>query len=124
MKRFGLLSKVDVRLGSIFDNIIKSESFDVILANLPGRNKQAVDETSAAQWDTEFRTHKSLLSGARAHLRPNGIICMVKANYPDLQELVSLAETGGYNIYVMGKSTPVNGDPRIYYVLSLSLANE
>ncbi len=49
---------------------------------------------------------------------------MVKANYPDLLELVSLTETGVYKIAVMGQSTPADGAPRMYYVLSLSLANE
>ena len=124
VERLGLGNRIDVRLGSGFDSISKSESFDVILANLPGRNKRADDETSAAQWDTEFRAHRSLLVGAKTHLRSNGRIYMVKANYPDLLELVSLAEAGGYDVAVLAKSTPIDGDPRRYYVLSLSLVSE
>ena len=120
----GLSHRIDVRLGSGFDSISKSESFDVILANLPGRNKRADDETSAAQWDTEFRAHRALLEGAKTHLQPGGLIYMVKANYPDLLELVSLAEDGGYEVAVLAKSAPVEGDPRRYYVLSLSFVSE
>ena len=124
VERLGLRSRIDVRLGSGFDSVAESESFDVILANLPGRNKRADDETSAAQWDTEFRAHRALLAGAKSRLRPGGFIYMVKANYPDLLEFGSLAEADGYEVAVVDKSTPVDGDPRRYYVLSLSLANK
>ena len=120
VERLGLDSVVDVRAGDAFSSVASSESFDIILANLPGRNKAANDDTSAAQWDTDFRAHKALFAGARAHLRPGGTINMVKANYPDLLEMVTLAETSGYEVTVVGQSVPEEGDPRRYYVLSLS----
>ena len=120
VERLGLGNCVDVRSGSGFTSVSPSESFDIILANLPGRNKTAADDTSAAQWDTEFRAHKALFAGARAHLRPGGTIYMAKANYPDLLEMISLAEAGGYLVSVIGQSVPADDDPRKYYVLSIS----
>lgn len=118
--RLGLADRIEVRASNMFSSIAPSESFDIILANLPGRNKASVDDTSAAQWDTDFRAHRALFEGARTHLRPGGAIYMVKANYPDLLEMVSLAEVCGYDVAVIGRSFPLEDDPRRYYALALS----
>lgn len=120
VERLGLASRVDVRSGHVFSSIAPSESFDVILANLPGRNKTADDDTAAAQWDTGFRAHKALFAGARAHLRAGGSIYMVKANYPDLHELFGLAESARYDVAIVARSELADDDPRRYYVLSFS----
>jgi release factor glutamine methyltransferase len=122
VERLGFGNRVDIRTGHVFSPITPSESFDIILANLPGRNKAAYDDTSAAQWDTEFRAHRALFVGAKTHLRSGGTIYMVKANYPDLIEMVSLAETYGYEIAIIGQSVPLEGDPRKYYALALSIS--
>lgn len=119
VERLGLGNRIDVRAGHVFSSITQSETFDIILANLPGRNKAADDDTSAAQWDTEYRVHRALFAEARTHLRPGGIICMVQANYPDLLEMVALAETCGYDVAIIGQSR-LEGDFRKYYALSLS----
>jgi methylase of polypeptide subunit release factors len=121
VQRLGLERRVDVRAGHVFSSIFPHESFDIILANLPGRNKAASDDSSAAQWDTAFGAHKALFAGARAHLRPGGAIYMVKANYPDLLEMAGLAEDGGYEVTILGQSDPLQNDPRIYYALLLSI---
>lgn len=120
VERLGLADRIEVRTGDVFSSIAPSESFDIILANLPGRNKAAVDDTSAAQWDTDFRAHRALFEGARTHLRTGGTIYMVKANYPDLIEMVDLAETYGYEVTALGRSTPEEGNSRRYYALSLT----
>jgi 16S rRNA G1207 methylase RsmC len=120
--RVGFNGRIEVRRSHVFSSIAPSESFDIILANLPGRNKAAVDDTSAAQWDTDFQAHRALFEGAQAHLRPGGTIYMVKANYPDLLEMVNLAETCGFEVTVIARSTPEEGDLRRYYALSLSSA--
>jgi 16S rRNA G1207 methylase RsmC len=120
VERLALERRIEVRTSHVFSSIAPSESFDIILANLPGRNKAAVDDTSAAQWDTNFKAHRALFEGARTHLRPGGFIYMVKANYPDLLEMVNLAETYGFKTAVIGRSTPKEGEPRRYYALSLS----
>lgn len=121
VERLQLQGHVDVRAGHGFSSVDPTESFDIILANLPGRNKEAVDDTSAAQWDTEFRAHRALFAGALTHLRPGGTIYMVKANYPDIFEMISLAESYGYEVAIIGQSVPVTSDPRRYYALSLSI---
>jgi 16S rRNA G1207 methylase RsmC len=120
VERLGLTDRIEVRTGDVFSSIAPTESFDIILANLPGRNKAAVDDTSAAQWDTDFRAHRALFEGARTHLRAGGAIYMVKANYPDLLEMVILAETFGYKVTTLGQSAPKDGSPRRYYALSLT----
>lgn len=119
VERLGLGNCVNVRAGHVFSSITQSETFDIILANLPGRNKAALDDTSAAQWDTEYRAHRALFAEARTHLRPGGAIYMVQANYPDLLEMVGLAETCGYKVAIIGQSR-LEGDFRKYYALSLS----
>lgn len=118
--RCGLADRIEVRASNMFSSVAPSESFGIILANLPGRNKASVDDISAAQWDTDFRAHRALFKGARTRLRPGGAIYMVKANYPDLLEMANLAETCGYEVAVIGKSLPVEDDPRRYYALALS----
>jgi release factor glutamine methyltransferase len=120
VERLGFEDRVDIRVSDVFSSVDPPESFDIILANLPGRNKVAVDDTSAAQWDTEFRAHRALFVGARTHLRAGGAMYMVKANYPDLLEMVNLAQSHGWKVTVIGRSTSEEGDPRRYYVLSLS----
>ena len=117
VERLGLEDCVEVREGHVVTSIAPSESFEVILANLPGRNKVAVDETSAAQWGTGFRAHRALFEGAQRHLRPGGAI--YKANYPDLLDMAKLAESYGFEVEVMGQSAPAEGDPRKYYALTL-----
>ena len=123
VERLGLGNQVEVRAGHVFSSITKSETFDIIVANLPGRNKAAHDDTSAAQWDTEYRAHQALFAEGRTHLRPGGIIYMVQANYPDILEMIKLAENCGYAVAIMGESIPLQGDFRKYYVLALSMSD-
>ena len=120
VERLGLTDRIEIRTGDVFSSIAPTESFDIIVANLPGRNKAAVDDTSAAQWDTDFHAHRALFEGARTHLRTESAIYMVKANYPDLLEMVILAETFGYKVTAFGQSPPEDGSPRRYYALSLT----
>jgi methylase of polypeptide subunit release factors len=120
VERLGFEDRIEVRRSHVFSRITRPESFDIILANLPGRNKAAVDDTSVAQWDTNFQAHRALFEGARNHLRSGGAIYMAKANYPDLLEMLTLAETCGYEVTVIGQSIPEEGIPRRYYALCLN----
>ncbi|GJL83474.1 MAG: hypothetical protein DHS20C01_31080 [marine bacterium B5-7] len=124
VERLEMENRVEVRSGNTFSCIAPAESFDIIIANLPGRNKPADDDASAAQWDTEFKAHKALFAGAKHHLRPGGRIYMVKANYPDLLEMIDLAECEGYEVAFIGQSDSASGDPRHYHVLSISVASQ
>lgn len=49
VERLGFNGRIGVRTGRVFSSIALSESFDIIIANLPGRKKAAIDDTSAAQ---------------------------------------------------------------------------
>ena len=117
---YGFEDQIDVRKGDVYSSLSNNETFDVILANLPGRNKPASDDIAAAQWDTDFQAHRSLFSTANTHLRPGGRIYIVKANYPDLPEMIELATSYSYQVKVIGKSDATENDPRIYYALSIS----
>ncbi len=46
---------------------------------------------------------------------------MVQANYPDILDLISLAESCGYEVAIIGESIPMQGDFRKYYVLAIAL---
>jgi release factor glutamine methyltransferase len=122
LERLHLDNRVDVRLGHGLTTVASTERFDIIIANLPGRNKPAVDDTSTAQWDTNFQAHRALFEGAAGHLAPHGVIFMAKANYPDLLEMVGLAELHGFTVKVAGCSESQLDDPRKYYVIELRMA--
>ena len=119
--RFG--ASIEVRSGNMFACVSRFETFDKILAHLPGRNKAAADDTEAAQWDTDFKAHRELFEGARKHLNRGGAIYMAQANYPDLPATIELAESNGFRASVIGEAA-ADDDPRIYYALKFDLAEE
>jgi len=110
-------NSIDVRVSDGFSAISGTEMFDLILANLPGRSATAGDVVEAAQWDTGFRTHQSFFSDAPSHLNNGGRILMTKANYPEINDVVSLAESAGLSVSVAAKMVPPDSDPRTYYLL-------
>jgi len=120
-ERFDMQALIKPRLSDGFSAFADSEKFDVILANLPGRSETAADVVEAAQWDSEFRLHKSFFEEAPAHLRSNGRILMTKANYPELNAVVDLAERLGFEGSVLAKKAPAEHDPRTYYALAFAL---
>ena len=121
VQQLGLDKCIEVRSGHMFSCISRLESFDLILANLPERNKLAEDDTAASLWDTEFKAHRALFEGAGKHLRQKGAIYMVIANYPDLPITIELAESNGFNAEVVAESASEAEDPRTYYVLKFSI---
>ncbi len=120
IENLALGNRIQVRPGSMNSCLQQDESFDVVIANLPGRNKRATNQISAAQWDTDFQAHKELFAQSQIRLRNEGKIFMVKANYPDLLEMIDLARTFNLQTEVLGKSEATADDPRIYYALSLT----
>jgi release factor glutamine methyltransferase len=121
VERHEVSSRVEARVSNIFSMVGEAELFDVILANLPARNKAAPDVVAAAQWDTAFQAHKTFFGAAHEHLQSGGRIYMVMANYPEVAEMVKLAEQAGFEITVAGEKTMSNGDPRTYYAFVLTL---
>ena len=117
---FGLDSVVEAKVSDVFLTI-DTRRYDTIIANLPGRNQTATNMVEAAQWDTEFGAHKKLFSGAKKYLKPNGNIIMVKANYPELNDLIDLASKNGFVLEVLGCKKPSGEEFRTYYALSFLL---
>ena len=91
--------------------------FDVVIANLPGRNAVAGDLVQAAQWDTNFRAHSQFFASVASHLQAEGRIIMTKANYPELNELLEMTTRLGFVNGVLDTCEPKPDDPRTYYVL-------
>jgi release factor glutamine methyltransferase len=119
-KRRRLEDAIQVRLSDGFSAIAVTEQFDLIVANLPGRNRAAADLVQAAQWDSGFRAHKALFAGAKHRLRPGGRIVMAKANYPELNSVVEMAEHAGFVTTVLASKEPTGDDIRTYHVLAFS----
>lgn len=109
---------LEVRQSDGFAGFTPSERFDLIIANLPGRRATAADAVQAAQWDTDFKTHRNFFRDAAKHLNPEGRILMAKANYPELNEVISLGEKSGFRVAVLATDPPEEDDPRTYYALS------
>ena len=103
-----------------FAAIGDGERFDLVIANLPGRRENAGDLVGAAQWDTAFRTHEAFFATVSAHLKPGGRVLMAKANYPEINRVVDLAEAAGLEMRVLGKESMPEPDPRTYHCLSFS----
>ena len=120
-RRLKVGSVVEARLSDGFEAVMPEERFDLIAANLPGRNQQAMDLVAAAQWDSGFKTHKAFFAAAPAHLKPGGRIVMAKANYPEINQAIALAEAVGFVTEVLAEEAMPGGDPRTYYALGFSL---
>ena len=120
-QRLKVEALVEARLSDGFAAVRPAERFDLIVANLPGRNQMAADLLAASQWDSGFKTHKAFFAAAPAHLAPGGRVVMVKANYPEINQAIALAETAGFTTRVLAEQAMPGGDPRTYYVLEFSL---
>lgn len=121
-ERHGLSGRIEGRLSDGFAAVAPTEHFDLIIANLPGRNREASDIVGAAQWDTGFAAHKAFFAAAPGHLAPQGSITMAKANYPELNDAVALAAAAGLDVTVLAEERMPGEDPRTYYVLRFSPA--
>jgi methylase of polypeptide subunit release factors len=117
VRRANLESRVTVRKGNVFDAVPTEAAFDVVIANLPGRNKVAANEVATAHWDTEFKAHHLLFQQVGNHLAPSGRLYMVKANYPELNDAIDLACAHGLKPRIAARQKAPGDDPRTYYVL-------
>src|SRR5437667_295946 len=98
-------------------NSAAGEVFDVVIANLPGRNKLAANDIATAQWDTEFKAHQLLFQQIGSRLSGRGRLYMVKANYPELNDAIHLACAHGLKPRIAARQKAPGDDPRTYYVL-------
>ena len=117
IRRANLQSRVTVLKGNVFEAVAAGQVFDVVIANLPGRNKLAANDVATAQWDTEFKAHHRLFQEIRNHLSAAGRLYMVKANYPELNDAIHLACAHGLKPRIAARQKAPGDDPRTYYVL-------
>lgn len=113
-------SKVEARVSNVFSTLGEAEIFDVIVANLPDRNMAALDLAAAAQWDTGFQAQKMFFAGVRKQLQSGGRVYIVTANYPELADMVKMAEEAGFEVAVAGEKAMSDGDPRTFYAFVLT----
>jgi release factor glutamine methyltransferase len=117
VRRANLESRVTVLKGNVFGGVAAGHVFDVVIANLPGRNKLAANDAAAAQWDTEFKAHQLLFQEIGNRLSAAGRLYMVKANYPELNDAIHLACAHGLKPRIAARQKAPGDDPRTYYVL-------
>ena len=117
VRRANLDSRVTVLKGNVFEAVAAGHVFDVVIANLPGRNKLAANDAATAQWDTEFKAHQLLFQEIRNRLSAAGRLYMVKANYPELNDAIHLACAHGLRPRIAARQKAPGDDPRTYYVL-------
>ena len=121
-ERHGLSARIEALQSDGFAAVAPAERFDLIIANLPGRNRVASDVVGASQWDTGFAAPRAFFAAAPGHLAPKGSIIMAKADFPELNEAVALAEEAGLKVTVPAEEGMQGEDPRTYRVLRLSPA--
>lgn len=119
-RTLGVADRMQVRLSDGLGALTDDEVFDLVIANLPGRAVQAQDHVEGTQWDGGFRTHRRFFGGVGRHLAPGGRIVMTKANYPEINDLLAMAEEHDFSASVLSKRPSTPDDPRTYYALSFS----
>ena len=98
VKKHGFKDIIEVRLSDVYENIKNNEKFDLILANLPCRDKKASDLVEASMWDTNLHAHKALISGAKKHLKEDGKIYLVNANFGPINKIKKIVRDNGLKI--------------------------
>ncbi|MFA5107714.1 MAG: methyltransferase domain-containing protein [Patescibacteria group bacterium] len=86
------IKNVTTKVSDLFDNITTSQKFDVIIAQLPYRNKQAASEAQRTVWDSSFRTNKRFFSQAARYLKPNGRIYFGHCDAAHPEEIRDIAK--------------------------------
>lgn len=119
VRAHGFAGIIDVRLSNLFAAVRADETFDVIIANLPLRNKTAEDVVESSFWDSAFRSHEKFFADVGRHLNSNGRVYMTQANYGAIEEMKQLVKLSGFNIKLIGSKQMPQRDPRIFYAFAL-----
>jgi len=116
--RHGLSSTIEVHLSDMFGALSREETFDVITANLPYRDKEASDPVEASMWDNGLSTHRKFFQSVESHLNQNGRIYLSHANYGAVLEMKAMAAARGFKVQLIGEK-PIENNPRIFYAFEL-----
>ncbi len=119
--RHGVAPRIEARESDLFASIAPHEKFDVVLANLPFRNKDADDLTSLSIWDTSFMTHQRFFSSVRGVMMPQGRLYMVHPSFGELDMFRQLAKRAGFSARLLDAHNMADAENRIYYVFELKV---
>lgn len=117
---WGVESVVQTLISDGIPVLETDDKFDIIAANLPGRNKTAASLIEAAQWDTNFKAHKSLFENSKNILSDGGAIFIAKSNYPELNDIIELGRKNEFSCEVLNVAVPLSNDPRRSYILKFT----
>lgn len=120
-QKHGFSDQIDARISDGLAALSSNEQFDFVIANLPGRSLDAKDVVEGAQWDGGYRVHKTFFTSIGKHLKDGGQILMAKANYPEINDLLSFTGKLGFAVKILDKELPSDGDPRTYFTFAFSL---
>ena len=119
----GFAARLEARVSDVFAALGPEEVFDVILANLPFRNKPAADVLEAGMWDTDFQTHVRFFEQARRYLKADGRMFMTHASFGDLEAFLALARSNGFFVTLLEQRPMPENPARIYYAYRLDPAD-
>ncbi len=109
VRKHHLQSKIHVRQSDVYSALGPDEKFDVVLANLPFRNKKAADIVEASMWDTHLHAHRAFFQGLEKHLKPDGKAYLCQANYGAVKEVNKMALAAGFSVRrIAAKKFPAN----------------
>lgn len=92
-----------------------TNTFDVITANLPFSNHPARDDIERSTYDEGFKAHYALFALAPRVLKPKGRIYLSQANFGDPEKMISLAESEGFNVELIGRARDTDMPEKVYY---------
>lgn len=123
-KLHGFADMIDVRLSDMFEAIKGNEKFDVITVNLPFRNKKANDLVQSSQWDTNLAAHQKFFADVRKHLKTDGRVYFLQANYGSIQEMKKLAKNVGLNVKLLAERKSLLAKQAIFYLFEFTARKE
>ncbi|WGG49876.1 methyltransferase [Rugamonas sp. DEMB1] len=104
-----------VKRSNLFDQL-RGETFDVITANLPFRDKEAPDVVARSQWDTDFQTNTRFFQQVGAHLKPGGRIYFAHSNFGAVKQIRQLAKENGFSVRAMGSASADKAETKTFFV--------
>jgi len=120
-KLHGFDKIMKVKRSNLFQNI-GDETFDVITANIPFRNKPAHDVVARSQWDTDFKTNTQFFAEVGSHLKPNGRIYFVHSNFGELGEIKKLAKQAGFSVRAIGRESADKAETKTFHAFVMKRA--
>lgn len=123
VKQHGFERVMEPRRSDLFENV-GDEQFDVIMANLPFRNKPAPDVVARSQWDTGFQTNTTFFKEVDKYLKPGGRIYYIQASFGAVDEVKRLAREAGFSVRLIGEKSAGKAKQRTFYAFLMQRTEE